>query len=318
MHILDTFGPVWDAAGLRGFFGEGYWFHRVAPFWLSFKGSTFVSKTVTSYSQAGNMPLTENYTPRERFPDCIYYDRRTGDTINSVGLSGPGVQKLVECGEWERIKDPFFISWMPVGKTFDEKLVEAHIFVREVRRQLGFLSTKQLGIQFNVSCPNVGADHGHLLEEAGLLLDVLGALDLPIVVKLNLLMSPEAARELARHPRCSGLCISNTLPFGTLLEESWWQKRYPNGSPLYQRSESFGNGGLSGPALFPFVRDWVHHFRRLDPDTHVNAGGGIWHADNVDDLELAGASSVFIGTVAMHQPWRVPGIIRRAHEVFGT
>lgn len=316
MHILDTFGPVWDAAGLRGFFGEGYWFHRLARFWLSFEGSTFVSKTVTSFPHEGNMPLTEAWTPKELRPRCIYDDWPRGHTINSVGLSGPGIRALAVTGRWQRISEPFFISWMPVKKGFEERVVEAEAFVQEMRYSLGLTSSRQVGIQFNVSCPNVGADYEKLLGEAEHLLSILQMLGLPIVVKLNLLMSPEKARALARHPACAGLCISNTLPFGTLLEERWWQERYPYGSPLERRSESYGKGGLSGPVLFPLVRDWVHHFRRDDPVTYINAGGGVWHKSNVDDLREAGANSVFIGTVAMHRPWRVPGIINRAYEVF--
>jgi dihydroorotate dehydrogenase (NAD+) catalytic subunit len=318
MNILNQFGPVWDAAGLRGFFGEGYWFHRLVPFWLSFEGSTLVTKTVTSQLRKGNMPLNDDWTPQDRFPLCIHTDWLRGNTLNSVGLSGPGVETLIDSGGWVSIQRPYMISWMPVETELDKKLIEAHHFVREIGQIMPFMLTPHLGIQFNVSCPNVGADHGELLEEADLILTILGTLRLPIVVKLNLLMSAGAADKLAHHPDCAGICIANTLPFGKVLSEEWWDRHYPGGSPLERRSMSFGKGGLSGPVLLPLVCDWVHRFRRINQETHVNAGGGVWHVSDVDSLKAVGADSIFIGTVAMHRPWRVPGIIRRAHELFGN
>jgi len=42
------FGNVFNASGARGFFGEGYVYHRLwRPFGLSYDGSTFVAKTTT-------------------------------------------------------------------------------------------------------------------------------------------------------------------------------------------------------------------------------------------------------------------------------
>src|SRR3989338_1556485 len=62
------FGPVLDASGVRGFFGEGYWHHRYCkPFGLRFDGATFVAKTTTLLPRAGNMPLQSNgVTPIDR------------------------------------------------------------------------------------------------------------------------------------------------------------------------------------------------------------------------------------------------------------
>lgn len=315
MNITRTFGRVWDASGLRGFFGEGYWFHRYIP-GLDFTGSTFVAKTTTTFPNPGFMKLREDFTPLTRFPDCVYVDWFRGITLNSVGLSGPGAEALLRTKRWDAIRDPFFISWMPIGKTFEEQASEAQEFVRLVKHEPHFILACDIGIQLNVSCPNVGADLSAVLEKAEMLLTILGELRLPIIVKLNLLIPPVTAARIAMHPACSGICITNTAPFGTVLPKEEWERLFPHGSPLPLRNEKYQPGGLSGPLLLPYVENWIRAFRLGGESTHVNAGGGIWHADDVDRLKEAGADSIFIGTVAMLRPWRVRSIIKRAHEVF--
>lgn len=63
------FGNVLGASGVQGFFGEGYWFHKIwNSFGLSFAGMIFVAKTATLLPRKGNMPLTWHYTPRHPFP----------------------------------------------------------------------------------------------------------------------------------------------------------------------------------------------------------------------------------------------------------
>lgn len=315
MHIRETFGPVWDASGLRGFFGEGYWFHRLIP-GLSFKDATFVSKTVTTFPNAGNMAMTEDYAPQRLFPDCIYVDLLRGITLNSVGLSGPGFMRLLDTGRWAQIEEPFFISWMPIAKDEQDIRNEALEFVRFLQRFGHLMLWRQIGIQLNVSCPNVGADLQAVAAKADMLLTILEALRLPIIVKLNLLVPPETAAQIAKHPACMGISITNTAPFGTVLPKEEWLRLFPDGSPLRKRNDAYGDGGLSGPFLLPYVLRWIKEFRYYNSSTHVNAGGGIWRADDVDRLKKAGADSIFIGTVAMHRPWRVRGIIKRAHKVF--
>lgn len=313
MNIGKTFGPVWDASGLRGFFREGYWYHRFVP-GLDFTGSTFVAKTTTTYPNQGNMELEDDFTPTRLFPDCVWIDWRRGITLNAVGLSGPGVRALLQTNRWHDIRDPYFISWMPVAKNLEDQINEAKDFVGMLRKLPHFFLASDIGIQLNVSCPNVGAvlDQDAVLEKAEALLSILGELREPIIVKLNLLVSPITAARIAAHPACSGLCITNTAPFGTVLPKEEWGRLFPHGSPL----QRYGGGGLSGPLLLPYVEAWIKALRLAGESIYVNAGGGIWHANDVNRLKEAGADSIFIGTVAMLRPWRVKGIIKRAHEVF--
>ncbi len=313
---LKPFGPVWDGAGTRGFFREGYWYHPLVP-GLSFKGSAFVAKTVTSYPHDGNMALAADYTPLRRFPSCIVTYPGKKMALNAVGLSNPGINAILKTERWQRIRDPFFISYTPVLPKKDARHAgEVSRFIQSMLVRRCNFRTLNLGLQLNLSCPNAHQNMVELIERAHELLTALGELHLPIVVKLNLLVNPEVAEVIARHPACSGICIANSVPFGEYFPKAWWERFFRGGSPLEHRG--FTAGGLSGAPLLREVAHWVGEFRRLDASTHVNAGGGILCEDDVDTLVSVGASSIFFSSVAMLRPWRVRSIIRRAHELLGN
>ena len=104
MKLRDIdFGPCLDAAGVRGWMNEGYWFHHLPLVrrWYDFDGSTRVSKTTTLRKRDGNMPILGRdrlWGPRDFFPRCIWVDWFTGATLNSVALTGPGAEELIEEG----------------------------------------------------------------------------------------------------------------------------------------------------------------------------------------------------------------------------
>lgn len=306
---LLPFGPAWDGAGVRGFSREGYWYHPLVP-GLSFERSTFVAKTVTTYENKGNTPIN-------RFPNSIIPYVRKGMVANAVGLSNPGAPAFLNQEHWFSIDKPFFISYMPILPEADPRAeTEVATFGKDLHRALrsNSFASPNVGLQLNISCPNVGADLAHITAKATALLHKLSRLNLPIVVKLNLLVSPEAAAAIAQHPACTGLCIANSIPYGELFPEGWWLAHFPEGSPLQKLG--FGNGGLSGAPLLRVVERWLRRFRELDADTYVNAGGGILHPDDVDILHDAGANSIFVSSAAIVRPWRVRNITARAHKIF--
>ncbi|HVW82567.1 MAG TPA: hypothetical protein VHC68_01305 [Candidatus Paceibacterota bacterium] len=311
---LRIFGPVWDGCGVRGFSGEGYWFHKLVPN-LSFKGSTLVAKTITAFPNKGNMLLTADYQPYALFPDCIDARVIGGRALNAVGLSNPGIKAFLATERWQHIAEPFFVSFMPIGKTDEEQERETEEFAIELKIALRSFESRFVALQFNLTCPNVGADLSKIVEKAKRLLPILAKLGIPIVVKINLTVAPEAAAEIAQMHECAGLCLTNTIPFGEMPHDISWSLVYPNGSPLEKRD--YGKGGLSGSGLAPLVADWIRRFRTLDATTYINGGGGIMRPSDVDLIREAGADSIFFTTVAMLRPWRVRSIIERGHELAG-
>ena len=307
------FGCVLDASGTEGFFGEGYPYQKALG--INFSGATFVAKTMTLRPRAGNMRIREDGSLpwRPLRPDCIVVKLRKSVALNAVGLSNPGAMALFLQKKWQKREKPFFLSFMAVGETMDGRMFELHKFIDLL------LSFKKdfrapFGLQINMSCPNVGLHSEKLVEEAIDVLTVVSVLDIPIMLKFNILLSVGAALKISEHSVCDALCVSNTIPWGALPWLINWRELFGSDeSPL----KKYGGGGLSGAPLSPLVKRWVKGARFAGITKPINAGGGILHPDDVDTLFEAGADSVFVGSVSFLRPWRVRAIIKRARQIYG-
>ena len=315
------FRHILGGSGTQGFFGEGYPFHKILkPLGLNFEGSTFVAKTTTLRSRKGNLPLKEDgITPAEFFPECIKVYFCKGIILNAVGLSGPGAKFLFEDGRWQKIKKPFFISFMAVGESLEMRYLEAINFAILFKKYLHSFSAS-VGLQINFSCPNVkiGLKTPDLKTQAEEMRAMLGIISsyvpIPLLPKINVLTLVEVAKEIADDPNCDALCISNTIPWGALPHKINWKKIFGTDiSPLAH----LGGGGLSGKPLLPIVAEWVVNARKSGIKKPISTGGGILSLDDVNVLKDAGASSVSVSSVAILRGWRVKKIIRRANQIFG-
>jgi len=307
---------------------------------LNWKGCTFVSKTTTLLARKGNMPFHPDplgngfFKAKELFPKCVVVKLRKGVVLNSVGLSGPGAEVLLDRNEWQRREEPFFLSFMSVAPTQEERYNEALAFTE----QIGFRHDDfraPFGIQVNLSCPNTGHDPSKIADEAKELLSVfdrLRDLKIPIVPKFNVLYPVEALETL--ESLCDAICVSNTLPWGTLSAAVDWVDLFPNEAgdvlddvdPTYNPiSDTWAvnplsrygikGGGLSGAPLLPLVEEWVKAARGRGIDIPIIAGGGILKPDDVDVLVKAGADSIFLGSIAILRGWRLRKTIQRAYRL---
>src|SRR3989344_1339380 len=138
------YGNVLGASGVQGFFVEGYTFHRLlGPLGPNFDGMTFVAKTTTLRARAGNMPLTETYEPGEWKPACIWANLLRATALNAVGLSGPGIEKLLEgrrphlgLYRWQMRHGSFFISFVSIEDTVEKRYAEMRGFVKILKPRL--------------------------------------------------------------------------------------------------------------------------------------------------------------------------------------
>ncbi len=323
-----NFGNVLGASGVQGFYGEGYLFHRLlGPLGPRFNGMTFVSKTTTLPPTPGNMALGENLEPTSLKPDCIWVNPISGIALNGVGLSGPGAEALLSMHHrprkemqriWQTRTEPFLISFMSTAKDKGGRLADMRGFVKRFKSYLMDFTAK-VALQINLTCPNVGLNLDEVIAEASLMLDIAAELGIPLMVKINLLVTPEAAIEISQHPACDAVCTTNAIPFGKMENDIDWKTLFPNGSPLTK----FGGGGLSGKLLFPLVADWVCRAIVLGFSKPLNIGGGIMQKSNitelVDDCGLRpGHDSIFLGSVAMLRPWRVQGLIDHGNQVLAV
>lgn len=297
------FGRVWDASGVRNFFGEGYPYHLpFRPFGLNFHGSTFVAKTTTLHPRDGNMPMREDgVTPRRLKPDCIRVRFFKGAALNAVGLSGPGAEALFDEGRWQKRKKPFFLSFMTVEDSRARRLDELNAFMRLADRHLPDFRAP-IGLQLNLSCPNAGRhDGGDDVEEARMMLAHLSGLGIPIVPKFSITTPPETVARIASHPACDAVTVSNTVPWSDIPTDLRMELFGTDMSPL----SHYGGGGLSGAPLLPMVIAWLEEARRIGFPKPIAGGGGILGTVDGQRVFHAGAAAVCLGSIAMLRPWRV-------------
>ena len=330
----QKWGPVFNSSGARGFFGEGYWFHRPwRRLGLDYSGSDFVAKTTTLYPRSGNMPLLDDRTtPRDLFPKCVVVKPIKGVVLNSVGLSGPGARRLIN--KWGYILNGYrikkmLVSFMSVEPTMRQRLEEARefvelfgafvelfgAFVESGEARAWDTSVLKVGVQVNFSCPNVGLDTDALVREMSQVLDLFRPLEVPVLAKMSVTMDPTIVAKAAQdHPGCDGVVCSNTVPWGHLSHLIDWRGLFGSeGSPL----EGLGGGGLSGKPLLPLVREWIRKARDAGLTKPIIGCGGVLSMQDADQLINAGADGIELGSVSILRPWRVQGIIRHVNERLG-
>ncbi len=318
MRLRDIeFGNVFNASGARNFFGDGYWFHHVwRPFGLDYADSTFIAKTTTLESRAGNMPLVHGTTePVDLVPRCIVVKPFRGVVLNNVGLSGPGAEALLLDGQWQKRTEPFMISFMSVKSSVTERLEDLRGFVALLKSRLSSFRAP-IALQMNFSCPNVGLHRNDLRDEAYEAIAIAHKLlPIPLIPKFGFMEKPDEIEDIvdvARHPACDAIALINTIPFGEFPHLIDWRRLFGSlESPL---AAFGGGGGLSGTPLLPLMTRMVAMTRAAGITKPILAGGGILSRDDACLVISAGASAIELGCVSILRPWRVSGIIRFANE----
>ena len=312
-------GPVQDASGVRGFLGDGYWWHgRFArAVGLDLTRSSFVSKTFTLNPHPGNMPLDADVRPVSRFPDCVVTRPLAGAVLNAVGLCNPGAHALMVRGVWQRMTRPFQLSIAVVNQlSWPGPGEQAQMITALVNRDV-FLAP--VVFQVNASCANTAARPSIDFSMYAQICSELAALHGAATLKVSIAHDPlEVLRAVTTgRPGLSrrGVVVSNAIPWRSFGDEIDWGEMFGERSPL----ERYGGGALSGRPLLPLVERWVRRFRALSgsSDVPLCAGGGVMRVDDVDRLADAGADAIFVGSVAMLRPWRVRSIVDRAWKLLG-
>jgi dihydroorotate dehydrogenase len=304
-------GNVANASGARNFFGQGWWYSKITQHALNvtWEGARFDCKTVVVHARNGNMDVgPDRMAPRKLFPDCIVVKPFDFSALNAVGLTCPGLPYLLKQNVWQQMTKPFTISFMPVGKTVEDRVRETQVFVRILLAEKPNFKTR-FTLEFNVSCPNTGHDQRAVLGEAIALLLILKELNVPTTVKLNALTSHETAGVIAEH--ADGLCMGNTVLWGMFPDLIPWKEIFgSDDSPL----KKYGGGGLSGWFLRRIHCDWIAKARRLGIRIPIEGCGGILTVDDAMMYRGAGASGIQIGSIGFLAPWNIPDIINYAND----
>ena len=313
------------ASGAVGNFGEGYWYSRLENKFgiLNKTGLGIVTKTATLNPRRGNTPFVydeKHFQPSELIPKSIKVDLINKNVLNAVGLGNPGLKAFLNTGNWQKATDPFWISVMSIAETEKERKQEMEAMVQLLMEEKPNFKAP-FGLQINLSCPNTGHDTCGLATEANDMVNIAAKLEVPIMAKFSIATSTiDNLLELEDNKNLDAICLSNTIPYnwepnknfyGKELSESW-KKPFGKTSPL----ENMGGGGISGDIIKPFVLYFIKDLRKAGFKKHINGGGGIMEASDVNLYKEAGANSIFFGSVIMVRPWNVQKIIEKANKIF--
>ncbi|MEM9789286.1 MAG: hypothetical protein AAF842_02655 [Planctomycetota bacterium] len=235
-----------------------------APFgnYIQPAGTTPTLGTFTRHARSGRV---------WRILKTVRYYPRLGAWVNKIGLRNPGIDWLNARAAGGR-------------KPIAGRLVSVHGFSPGDWRDL--LETAaamrdpdgqaMLGVELNLSCPNVGhaaADVPAWRELFNVATDALGPVGVGLIAKLPPVRYEAMAETAwAAGVRCFHAC--NTLPVP--------------------------GGGLSGTPLMPLSLRCIVWLREtLGDDAQLIAGGGISKPEHVDAYRDASADHFALGTVCM-------------------
>jgi dihydroorotate dehydrogenase (NAD+) catalytic subunit len=208
--------------------------------------------------------------------------------LNSIGLQGPGIDGLL-ADELPWLAARGARAFVSIAGTRVEDFAELAVRLRGV--------PGVLGIEVNISCPNVES-RGEVfacdpLAAADVVAAVREAADPahPVYAKL----SPDVTDIVSVARSCAeagadGLSMINTL-LGLVID------------PDTMRPVLGGvTGGLSGPAIRPVALRCVWQVYAALPDVPILGMGGIRTGLDALQFVLAGASAVSVGTAVFHDP----------------
>jgi dihydroorotate dehydrogenase (NAD+) catalytic subunit len=229
--------------------------------------------------------------PRPGNPPPRLHETAAG-LLNSIGLAGPGSEKLQEIIRRLHARTPVPIIVNVCGEDDDEFTEVAAIF--SAMEEVAML-------ELNISCPNVKKGGACPAQDAGhtarLVKRVKKRVCKPLVVKL----SPNVAdivevAQAAQDAGADALSLVNTF-LGLAVD-------------LEARKPVFANvyAGLSGPAVKPLALRLVREVCRRSY-VPVIGMGGITSGRDVLDYILVGAAAVQVGTVNFREPAAVVRII---------
>jgi dihydroorotate dehydrogenase (NAD+) catalytic subunit len=271
------------ASGAMAFRGDGWWFEQPSR-WAGLirpREFTVIVKTLTFMPRRGNLRW---YAPWR----CVRM-LLNGGMVNAVGLTNPGYQWWCE-GPYRHITRRGYkaiVSFMP------ETVVEAAVMTERFN-----LLPDLVGVQLNLSCPNVARDGG-VAHVCGITEAVVRRSAHPVSLKLSYTDDyTRICREL--DGRVEAFELINTVPFGTV---------YPGRrSPLARYGLT---GGVSGRPIKKYAVEALKNVRAAGVKTPIISGGGIETFEDVAERHALGAAGFVFGSVFVRRPWRPNTIIRR-------
>ena len=268
LGAVPVVSPVLTASGCSAFGRE------LAPF----VDLTAIGAVVTKSVQL--RPRSGRPTPRMA--------ETPSGMLNSIGLQGPGIEGLL-AEELPWLAERGARAFVSIAGTSVEDFAELAARLRD--------APAVLGIEVNISCPNVESRGEVFACDPDAAAAVLAAVRdaaspaHPVYAKL----SPDVTDIVAVARACAGagadgLSMINTL-LGLVID------------PDTMRPVLGGvTGGLSGPAIRPVALRCVWQVHQALPDVPILGMGGIRTGLDALQFVLAGAGAVSVGTAVFNDP----------------
>ena len=321
------------SSGVLGFFGEGYRHYKIFNILtLGFFGYmlrnwvVFQSKTSTALPNLGNAELADDgYSLKKAMPNCVKFNFWKGWMVNNFSLSGPGLEFLLEYGDWNKITGELHLSIMLTGNTSNERRHQAWHIYYLIRDHEKKFRTSKIFINWNISCPNTGHDaQTDFLNSFESEYAILSLLKLPIIVKVGWQFPIDVIKKLEELEYIYGFAAINTIPFNEFVElpENKYFPKDKNGkyiSPLDKYQDSFrikGRGGVSGNPIRPLALAWIKKARDYGIKKPIIGGGGIMNPYHVWQFKKSGATAISLGSCVTLRCFFLPFIILTANVLF--
>ena len=209
-----------------------------------------------------------------------------GGMINSVGLQGPGIEAWIDEDLPRLRRAGARVVCSIWGRTVEEYAKGAAMLA----------GTDVVAVEVNLSCPNTGGGRELFAHDARAteeVMDATAASGKPRWAKL----SPNTDRlvdiaDAARRGGADAVTLVNTV-MAMAIDPATGSFRLGSGA---------NGGGLSGPAIHPIAVRAVHDVHAAHPDLPIVGVGGVRDANTANELLLAGAVAVQVGTATLADP----------------
>ncbi len=276
------------ASGAMGFYGDGWWFEKPSFLMGSLRPREFtiIIKTLTYCPRKGNYRWWAPWR-------CVRL-LKDGGVVNAVGLSNPGYEWWMNEPYQHVLKQGYnaIVSIMP------RNVHEAAQMILDLNH------LKIVGVQLNVSCPNVEQDHNVdficKITEAALKYS-----EHPVTVKLSY-QDDYLTICKALDGKVAAFELINTVPFNIMFPGQR--------SPLEKYKLV---GGVSGKPIKHLAVEALTKVKSAGVKTPIISGGGIENINDVIEREALGADAIVFGSIFMRRP-SLPNLIidrmRRFHK----
>lgn len=265
----ERFNVVLDS-GVLGFDGWGWPPEILAILIRQLRPNQLaaISKSVTAEPRTGNFKWWRPWS-------SVRY-LGGGNWVNTYGLTNPGLGALKDTlsAFCRRVRLPIVSVALPEAE-------DAGVFAFN----LTTISPKPFAVEINLSCVN--NVHRQTVEEAARSIgEMRRVLKVPYIIKLGYDQDfvDFAERLYHLHEVCH---VTNTVKFQTV---------YPD------RRSPLGEGGVSGPEIFPFAASAVDTLRLEGYNKPIIGGGGVDSLAKARILVDFGADAVAVGTAVHFHP----------------